>query len=73
MTTSSPRDRLWPTFRIPLALALIGLAGLIGALLVSGCLDIFFGLVASIPLITIAVSILVAARRGVRESAERRS
>lgn len=68
MTKSS-----WSTFGAPLALALISLAGLIGALLAEGGVDLIFTLAVAVPLMTIAILVFIAVRRRKRDTSTPRS
>ncbi|PHY18121.1 hypothetical protein [Caulobacter sp. BP25] len=63
MTTKSPHDGLWSTFRTPLTLALISLAGLIGALLAEGGLDLILTFAVAVPLLTVAACVFIAVSR----------
>lgn len=58
----------WSTFRTPLALALISLAGLIGALLAEGGLDLILTIAVATPLLTIATFAFIAVYRRKRRT-----
>lgn len=69
MTTRS----FWSTFRIPLALALVSLAGLIGALLAEGDLDLLLTFAVAVPLLTIGAFVFIAVWRRKRDPSTLRS